>query len=108
MGWIGAIIIWLACAALAETIARSKGRSGCAWSLAGLLFGPIGVLAAAVMPPDEDGIDRRAVAEGKKRHCIYCAEVIRHDATICRYCGRENDPIPAPTLYEKLFRLLIW
>jgi hypothetical protein len=45
------IVFWLVCGAGAAMIASSKGRSGGAWLLAGLLFGPIAILIVGFMAP---------------------------------------------------------
>lgn len=53
------IILWLICPLVAATVAADKGRSGCGWFLLGAIFGPLTVLAAAVMSPDYRILDRR-------------------------------------------------
>lgn len=39
-------VLWCVCGIFAGVVASSKGRSGCGWFLAGLVFGPIGLIAA--------------------------------------------------------------
>jgi hypothetical protein len=43
------LIIWILCPLFAAILASSKGRSGFVWFLAGLLFGPFGLLVG-LMP----------------------------------------------------------
>jgi hypothetical protein len=33
----------------------------------------------------------------KFKQCPYCAETIRHEATVCRFCGREIEPSDQPS-----------
>ena len=101
VGLLFAILIWVVCTVACNAIANGKGRSGCAWSLAGLMFGPFAILVVAAMPADQDAIDEAAVDRGAKRRCIHCAEAIRHDAPVCRFCGRDNDPLEAPGFLER-------
>lgn len=42
-------ILWVVCGFFAGLVASSKGRSGCGWFIAGLVFGPIGLIAAGCM-----------------------------------------------------------
>jgi len=44
------VILWLIFAAFSATIATAKNRSGFNWFVAGILFGPIGLLASMGMP----------------------------------------------------------
>lgn len=66
-------------------IARSKGRNFFLWWLYG--FGPVffvAVIHALLLKPN----DRKLLSEGMKK-CPLCAEIIRPEATVCRYCGRD-------------------
>lgn len=50
MAAIALILGWVASGFLASSIASTKGWSGVNWFLAGFLFGPIGLIAAAGLP----------------------------------------------------------
>ena len=45
------LLAWIGAAILSPVIAKSKGRSGVAWTFAGLVFGPVGMLAVGLMEP---------------------------------------------------------
>ena len=50
MGFFVALIfIWIPCAIYCGTTAEDKGHNGFSWFWAGLLFGPIGLIAVAAL-----------------------------------------------------------
>jgi hypothetical protein len=42
-------------------------------------------------------LTRRKPAPAPTRKCPYCAETIRAEAVVCRFCGRELEDRSAPT-----------
>jgi len=62
------IVLWLFFGAIAGEIAYRKGRGGgCGWLILGLLFGPITILAAAMISPDYRVLDERAAAKRQRQ-----------------------------------------
>jgi hypothetical protein len=93
-------LIWiLLCPAVAASIHARKGRSALTGLLVGLFLGPIGVLLALLSGTDATGVEQRQIASGQARKCVKCAELIKHDALVCRYCGMEyvRAPVAAVT-----------
>jgi len=102
---IGATI-WVLCGIIAAVIYQSKKRSGLAGFAGGFLLGPLGILLAVLSPTyDATQDDLRA---GKLRKCPKCAELVKSEASICRYCGAELAPVKpwapplCPTCGKKL------
>lgn len=80
------VAIWIVCGLAAGSIYRNKGRSYAAAFLAGLVLGPIALILAAITPADRAGQERLALAGGSKK-CPACAELVKAEATVCRFCG---------------------
>lgn len=85
---VGAVV-WIICGAAGSVICENKGRSALEGFLLGLLLGPIGLIICGVLPKDVTAIEHRALRSGAIRKCPYCAELVRLEARVCRYCGRD-------------------
>ena len=100
---MGYVIFWLLCAIFSAALASSKNRNGAAWFFMGLVFGPFGLLVA-FFPKIEKAPDRGAtegVAEGTKT-CPFCAESIKAEAIVCRFCNREVPRVSEPPSHDEL------
>lgn len=89
-----ALVVWIICGLIAGYIYKSKGRSYGVGCIAGFLLGPIGIILALVSSKSDTGIQKqnqqreaKLVASGEMKRCPHCAEIIRSDAKVCRYCG---------------------
>src|SRR5438067_23776 len=78
-------------------IASSKGRSFFGWYVYGVLLFLIALVHALLLRPDVKHVEARAIAEDGRRKCPHCAELIKREALVCRYCGRDVEAAAAPT-----------
>ena len=90
MDIIISIIFWFIFSILVGAFADSKGRSGIGFFILSLLLSPlIGFLVALVSPTNIESLENQAIESGDMKKCPFCAEVIRREALVCRYCNKE-------------------
>lgn len=69
-------------------IAQKKGRPFFLWWMYGMLLFIIALPHSLIIKTDLQTVEDQQKAEGLKK-CPYCAEMIKPDAKVCRYCKRE-------------------
>lgn len=74
------IVVAIVFGVIAALVATEKGRSPIGWFFTGFLVGPFS-LAVIALP--------RKLRAGRYSECPACFEVVREDASVCRYCGTE-------------------
>lgn len=87
------LTIWILFAAFSAIIATSKKRSGIGWFIIGFLFGPFGLIVAAL-----PAIETQSKTEPKKitTPCKKCNEDIIHNSKICRFCNTKYPHLSEP------------
>lgn len=68
-------------------IAKGKGRSFGLWWFYGAMLFIVALPHSLIMKPDNAALEQRQISEGGLKKCSRCAELIKPDAAVCRYCG---------------------
>lgn len=74
------VLIWALFGVVSAVVAANKGHPWFGWFFAGVLLGPFGLILALVKPP-------------RGKLCPRCAELVKDEASVCRHCGTELEPV---------------
>jgi hypothetical protein len=83
-------LAWLVLAVVVGIVASNRGRSGFGYFLLSLILSPlIGLIILLILGRNE----------GDQRKCPACAEMIKAEASKCRFCGTEVTPVATSQQY---------
>jgi hypothetical protein len=82
------LVIAILLGLIPAVIAKGKGRSFGLWWFYGAALFIVALPHSLLMKANVQAIERQQLSEGLQK-CLHCAEFIKADAKVCRYCGRD-------------------
>lgn len=96
--FLGAVLLGL----IPGFIARHKGRSFWAWWFFGALLWIVAFPVSLFLKRDTEVLRERELQGGHKKRCSECAETVKAEAVVCRYCGFRFAPETSDQVQDRL------
>jgi len=96
------LLVWIFFCIGTGFLAKSRGREPVGFALLAFVVSPlVACIVLLVMPVNTHELDRVSVVAGSSRKCPFCAEVVKAEAAVCRFCGRDIPPITRLSRYTR-------
>jgi hypothetical protein len=102
---MGFILVAILIGLIPAAVAASKGRNFMAWWFYGAAMWIVAMPWSLMLKPDRRAIEARELSGGDTRKCPHCAEIIKAEAKVCRFCGRDVEPIASATAHSAAPRI---
>ena len=104
---IAGFLIAICIGGIPASIARSKGRDFVGWWIYGTLLFIVALPHSLLIRPDTEQIEKEQLQSGDARKCPFCAEIVKAEARVCRFCGRDLVPSDGAAADDALTRRLV-
>lgn len=86
--YLVAFLCWILFSFAAANLAKNRGNSALSAFFVSLIFSPlVAFILVLTSKTNEAALEKRQLASGKRQKCSHCAEIIKAEATVCRFCG---------------------